>query len=141
MAAVYRAWDPRFQRDVAIKVISASGAELASSRARFEREARAVAALEHHAIVPVYDFGEEEGEAYFVMRLMHGGSLADRIKGGPMALDDLVPVVDRVAQALDYAHSRGVIHRDVKPANILFDASGTAFLSDVGIARELDRRP
>lgn len=135
MATVYRAWDPRFDRDVAVKVLSHRLTDDPSFRTRFEREARAIAALEHHAIVPVYDYGEEGENLYLVMRLLSGGSLADRVERGPMWLDAIAPVVERVADALDYAHGRGVIHRDVKPANIMFDVGGNAFLADFGIAR------
>jgi len=135
MATVYRGWDPRFDREVAVKVLSHRLTDDPSFRTRFEREARAIAALEHHAIVPVYDYGEEGENLYLVMRLLSGGSLADRVERGPMWLDAIAPVVERVADALDYAHGRGVIHRDVKPANIMFDAGGNAFLADFGIAR------
>ena len=139
MAKVYRAWDPHFHREVAVKVLSSDLSGDRSFRTRFEREARAIAALEHHAIVPVHDFGEQDGDLYLVMRLLTRGSLAARIANGPMALSELVPVVQRVAEALDYAHSRGVIHRDVKPGNIMFDATGNAFLTDFGIARMTDQ--
>lgn len=135
MATVYRAWDPRFDREVAVKVLSHRLTDEPSFRTRFEREARAIAALEHHAIVPVYDYGEDGENLYLVMRLLSGGSLADRLERGPMWLEAVAPVVERVADALDYAHGRGVVHRDVKPANIMFDASGNAFLADFGIAR------
>jgi serine/threonine protein kinase len=136
MATVYRAWDPRFHREVAVKVLPRTLAADKAFRSRFEREARAVAGLEHRAIVPVYDFGEEGDDLYLVMRLFPGGNLADRIATkGPFSLEALLPIVGRVAEALDYAHARGVVHRDVKPANVLFDADGEAYLSDFGIAR------
>ncbi|MCC6382299.1 MAG: protein kinase [Dehalococcoidia bacterium] len=135
MGTVYRAWDPRFRREVAVKILAANVLADSTARTRFEHEARAIAALEHHAIVPVYDFGEEGGELYLVMRLLSGGSLADRVARGPLPLEELLPVVQRVAEALDHAHARGVVHRDVKPANVLFDGAGNAFLSDFGIAR------
>ena len=129
MADVYLAHDPTLDREVAIKV------PRVRSQARFEVEARAVARLEHPAIVPLYEYGDQDGHPYIVMRHMRGGSLADRIARGPLPLAEALPIIERIAAALDYAHSRGVIHRDVKPGNILFDETGHAFLSDFGIAR------
>ena len=102
---------------------------------RFEREARTIAALEHPAIVPVYDFGEHQSQPYLVMRHMAGGSLAGRVEKGPMPLEDVIAILKPIAAALDYAHQKGLVHRDVKPSNILFDASGSAYLSDFGIVK------
>lgn len=135
MSIVYLAHDPRFRRDVAIKVLSSNLQEQQQVRARFEREARIIAALDHPAIVPVYDFGEEGGQPYLVMRLMPGGSLSDLLTFGRLNLADTAQIADRIGSALDAAHSRGVIHRDLKPANILFDAQGEAFLTDFGIVK------
>jgi serine/threonine protein kinase len=135
MSTVFHAYDPRFDRDVAIKVLPREFVHTPQFRARFEREARTIALLEHPAIVPVYDFGEEEGQPYIVMRYMAGGSLADRLNEGPMSLFEVVKMISRLAPALDAAHIKGVIHRDLKPGNILFDQYGNAFLSDFGIAR------
>ena len=104
-------------------------------RTRFEREAKTIAMLEHPAIVPVYDFGEEQGQPYFVMRYMTGGSLTDRMKKGPMPIQDVVHLFDRLSPALDEAHSKGIIHRDLKPGNILFDQYGEPYVSDFGIAK------
>ena len=135
MAAVFHAYDPRFERDVAIKVLPREFLHDPQFRARFEREAKTVALLEHPAIVPVYDFGEEEGQPYIVMRYMSGGSLSERLTSGPLPLHDVVEMITRLAPALDAAHSKGIIHRDLKPGNILFDQYGNSFLSDFGIAR------
>jgi len=104
-------------------------------RVRFEREAKMIALLEHPAIVPVYDFGEQEGQPYIVMRYMSGGSLADRLSQGAIPFEETSRVIARLAPALDVAHARGIIHRDIKPGNVLFDQYGNAFLSDFGIAR------
>ncbi len=134
MASVYLAHDPRFEREVAIKILPQEVADDDTFRQRFEREARAIAALEHPAIVPVYDFAEENGQPYIVMRLMKGGSLAERIKNGPLSLLEAGRILERLAQALDAAHQRGIIHRDLKPGNILFDEYDNAYLSDFGIA-------
>ena len=135
MATVYLADDPRFGRNVALKVLSVAYKDQPAFRERFEREARTVAKLEHPAIVPVYDFGEDHDQLYLVMRYMSGGSLAERIVLQPFAPETAVPIIRRIASALDHAHAHGVIHRDLKPANILFDQYHNAFLSDFGIVK------
>jgi serine/threonine protein kinase len=135
MASVYHAYDPSFERDVAIKVLPESLLLDPQFRTRFTREAKAIARLEHPAIVPVYDVGEDNNQPYIVMRYMAGGSLADRIKKGTLPLDECIQIINRLAPALDAAHKQGIIHRDLKPGNILFDQYGNSFLSDFGIAR------
>ncbi|MCB0027535.1 MAG: protein kinase, partial [Anaerolineales bacterium] len=135
MATVFRAFDPIFKREVAVKLLDKSLLHEPSLKARFEREAQTIAALEHPAIVPVYDFGEEDGHLYLVMRLMLGGSLANRIAQGPLPLSDVLHILQRIGSALDRAHLKGVIHRDLKPGNIMFDEYGDAYLGDFGIAR------
>ncbi len=135
MATVYRAKDPNFDRQVAVKVLPRIFLHDPQFRARFEREAKTIAALEHTAIVPVYDFGEEDGQPYIVMRLMTGGTLADKLQQGKLSLDEAVQIITRLAPALDAAHQKGIVHRDLKPGNILFDQYGNAYLSDFGIAR------
>ncbi len=134
MATVYRGFDPRFEREVAIKILPLEMVDDPQFRTRFEREARAIAALEHPCIVPVYDFAEDNGQPFIVMRLMKGGSLADRLKSGPLTLVEAERVLRRLGQALDAAHQHGIIHRDLKPGNILFDEYDNAYLSDFGIA-------
>lgn len=134
MATVYKAYDPTFQREVAIKVLPAEFLHEPQFRERFMREARLVALLEHPAIIPVYDFGEQDNQPYIVMRLMGGGSLADRIHKGPLPVPSVVQILNNLAPALDAAHARGIVHRDLKPANILFDDYGNPFISDFGIA-------
>ncbi len=135
MARVYRAFDPRFKRDIAIKVMTRDLLEDPTLRARFEREAQTIASLEHPAIVPVYDFGEDENRPYLVMRLMTGGTLTDRLMHGPMGINPTVKILRRIGSALERAHNKGIIHRDLKPSNIMFDDYGDAFLADFGIAR------
>lgn len=135
MATVYEAYDPLFQRPVAVKMLPREFLHDPEFRARFTREARTIAALEHPAIVPVYDFGEENEQPFLVMRLMTGGSLSDRLVQGPLAVEQAAEILKRIGLALDRAHSQGIIHRDLKPSNILFDQYGDAFLADFGIAR------
>ncbi len=135
MAAVYRAYDPHFEREVAIKVLPSEFLHDPGFRARFEREAKTIAALEHPAVVPVYDFGEEDGRLYLVMRLMAGGTLSSRLQDGAMPVEEVSQIMVRIGSALDVAHAQGIVHRDLKPGNILFDQYGEAYLSDFGIAR------
>lgn len=135
MATVYLAQDPRFNRQVALKVLPSGMNNDEMFRARFEREAQTIAALEHPAIVPVYDYGEENNQLFLVMRYMSGGSLADLIGKGPIPLEQAASIIRRIGSALDEAHAQGIIHRDLKPGNILFDHRGNAFLSDFGIVK------
>ena len=136
MATVYRGYDPRFEREVAIKFLPP---ELIHSdpqfRVRFEREAKIIAQLEHPSIVPVYDVGEENGQPYFVMRYMGGGSLSERIKAGVFSVEDAVKILEQIAPGMDEAHSKGIVHRDLKPGNILFTNKNVALISDFGIAK------
>jgi len=134
MATVYLAFDPYVKREVAIKLLPANLTHDLSFRARFEREAQTVAALEYPAIVPVYDFGEEAGQPYLVMRYMPGGSLSQKIESGPLSLNEVSRIFSRLSGALDHVHGQGIIHRDLKPANVLFDTYNNAYLSDFGIA-------
>jgi serine/threonine protein kinase len=135
MATVYKAHDPLFEREVAVKVLPREMLHDPQFRVRFEREAKTVASLEHPAIVPVYDVGEEDGQPYFVMRYMTGGSLSERIVSSPLSVAETASIMQRLAGALDEAHKRGVIHRDLKPGNIMFDHMGEPYISDFGIAK------
>lgn len=136
MATVYRAYDPRFEREVAVKVLPS---ELLHAdpqfRLRFEREAKIIAQLEHSAIVPVYDVGESDGQPYFVMRYMNGGSLSERIQADRLTVEDAARILGMIAPGLDEAHAKGIVHRDIKPSNILFDRRGNPYISDFGIAK------
>ena len=136
MATVYRAFDPISNREVAIKILPRDMLDNLVTRARFKREIKLIASLEHPAIVPVYDVGGEDNhQPFFVMRYMSGGSLTDMIKQGRFSLRDAALVIERLASALDHAHSRGVIHRDIKPDNVLFDTSNNPYISDFGVAK------
>jgi hypothetical protein len=135
MAALYRAVDTALRRDVAIKVLSARFAADAEIRERFLREGHTAAQLSGHpAIVTIYDVGETDGLPYIVMEYLPRGSLADRIAAGGIEPAQALRWLDDVAQALDHAHSRGVVHRDVKPANLLLDDDGQVHVVDFGIA-------
>ena len=132
---VYRATQAAIGREVAVKVIRAELADDPAFIRRFEAEAQLVAGLEHPHIVPVYDYWREPGGAYLVFRLLRGGSAQDRlVTSGPLQLEDVTAIVEQIGGALAVAHAAGVVHRDVKPANILFDERGQAFLADFGIA-------
>ncbi|MBN2470598.1 MAG: protein kinase [Anaerolineae bacterium] len=144
MSAVYRAYQPTLSREVAIKVLATDLAADPDYQHRFALEARTAAGLEHTHIVPVYDYGAEAGLIYVVMRLLTGGTLAQRLALArhdqhPLPSSaDVVSLLDMLASAMDYAHERGVIHRDIKPSNIMFDPRGTPYLVDFGIARILN---
>lgn len=135
MATVYKAFDPVFERYVAVKVLPASLLHAPTFQDRFKREALIIAQLEHAAIVPIYDVGEYEGQPFMVMRLMEGGSLSDKLKRGPLTLSQVINIFSRIAPAIDNTHKQGIIHRDIKPDNILFDREDNAYLSDFGIVK------
>jgi serine/threonine protein kinase len=138
MARVYRADQPSMGRTVAIKMLLAERSGDATLRARFQREIRVIASLEHPSILPVYDTGEYDEMLYIVMRYVTGGSLYDEIERTGyqgLPLDFIDQVVMRVAAGLDLAHRRGVIHRDVKPRNVLLDEDGLPYLADFGISK------
>lgn len=135
MATVYRAYDPMFEREVALKILKRESLNDIQVRERFERETKIIARLEHAAIVPVYDVGRDRDQLFYVMRYMTGGSLIERIQSGTLSLAEIGHILQRLAAALDYAHSKGIIHRDLKPGNILFDEYENAYISDFGIAK------
>ncbi len=138
MATVYRAYDPSFEREVAIKVLPRELMHDPQFRDRFRREIKTVATLEHPAIVPVYDVGEEDGQPYLVMRYMSGGSLTQWIERGKFSMQDAARIIERLASALAFAHKNGLVHRDLKPDNILFDNNGDPYISDFGVAKITD---
>jgi serine/threonine protein kinase len=135
MATVYYARDPFVDRYVAIKILPRALVHDAESRARFEREARIIATIEHPAIVPIYDYGEEDGQPFLVMRFMKGGSLGRRLRYNIFSLPEARNIILRVAPAIDKVHQLGIVHRDLKPDNILFDEDDNPYIADFGIAK------
>ncbi len=140
MAVVYKAYDTRLERDVALKLIRTGSIppdQYDRLMKRFEREAKSQARFDHKNIVHIYDYGEVDGSPYLVMAFISGGTLKDRLHG-PVDWQQAVRWLIPVAEALAYAHQRGVVHRDVKPGNILFDEEGQPILTDFGIAKILE---
>ncbi len=138
MAVVYKAWQPSLERYVALKILPQYFQHDPELLARFHREAKSAARLNHPHIVQVFDTGQVDGVPYIAMEYMESGSLRERIAKGPLGLADAERVVREVGGALDHAHERGLIHRDIKPANILFTPDGRAKVTDFGIARAMD---
>ena len=135
MAVVYRAYQPQLERWVAIKTLRATEDIGEEFLARFRREARAIAALRHPNILTVYDYGEEGGIAYIVMEYVPGGTLKASLTGQPMEWPDVATLVIPVGHALSYAHSQGIVHRDVKPANVLLARPDWPLLADFGLVK------
>src|SRR5262249_38612418 len=135
---VYRAYDAVLDRDVALKVPRRGVLKTAKALERFLGEARALARLRHPRIVPVYEAGCAGDRHYIAMALIEGRSLAERLADGPLPLPQAGEVVAGLAEALAYAHDQGVVHRDVKPANVRLDGHGAVYLMDFGIAYRPD---
>lgn len=135
MGVIFLARDPYIQRQVVVKVLMQSHMSEEVYREFFQQEAELIAALEHPCIVPIYDFGWHGQQPYIVMRYMAGGSLEDKLKKEDIKMSEIAHIFKRIADALDAAHARKIIHRDVKPSNFLYDSTGEIFLSDFGIAK------
>jgi WD40 repeat protein/DNA-binding SARP family transcriptional activator/tRNA A-37 threonylcarbamoyl transferase component Bud32 len=134
---VFRAIQPKVHRDVAVKAIHTHLANDPEFIRRFEAEAQFIARLEHPHVVPLYDYWREPGGAYLVMRFLRGGNLAEELDDGAFELERAARMLDQVGGALASAHRQGVVHRDVKPSNILLDEEGNAYLADFGIAKDV----
>src|SRR5579864_4231845 len=137
MATVFKAYQPNLDRYVAVKVLPAYHARDPVFLKRFQQEARSVAKLQHAHIVPIHDFGEQEGITYIVMEYIDGGTLKDRLKR-PLSVAEAVDYMIQAAEGLNCAHNHGIVHRDVKPANMLLRKDGYLLLSDFGIAKILE---
>jgi len=132
---VYRAHQKSLNRTVALKMISLGSWATEAHLKRFRREAEAAASLEHSGIVPIYEVGERDGCCYFSMRFVEGGQLDQVMKREPISLREATELIAKVARTVHYAHEHGIVHRDIKPGNILVDAKGEPLLTDFGLAR------
>jgi serine/threonine protein kinase len=139
MGEVYKARDTRLNRTVAIKIRRAGNSLDATSRLRFQREARAASALNHTNICAVHDVGESEGQPYLVIEYLEGETLRDRLRRGPLPIEDLLNLAVQVADALEAAHSYGIVHRDIKDANVFVTVRSEAKVLDFGIAKLMER--
>ena len=139
MGEVYRARDTRLERDVAIKILPSQLAQDPDRRARFEREARAVAALSHPNILAIHDVGLHEGTTYAVTELLEGETLRQRLEGGAMPPRKAVEIGVQIANGLAAAHEKGIVHRDLKPENVIVTRDGRVKILDFGLATELSQ--
>jgi predicted Ser/Thr protein kinase/Tfp pilus assembly protein PilF len=135
MATVYKAYHAALDRYVALKVLHPAFGEDPNFAARFQREARLVAKLDHPNIVPIYDYSEHEKRTFLVMKFIEGETLKARMARGPLASDELAQIIEAVGSALGYAHKMGILHRDIKPSNVLLVPDGSIYLADFGLAR------
>src|SRR3990172_6363953 len=137
MGEVYRARDTRLDRDVAVKVLPEQLARDAERIARFQREAKVLASLNHPNIAAIHGFEEVEGKRFLVMELVEGATLADRLHDGALSVEDALTIGRQIAEALEAAHERGIIHRDLKPANVKITPDGAVKVLDFGLAKAL----
>jgi serine/threonine protein kinase len=141
MGQVWQATDTKLNRQVALKIFPDAFAADPERLARFTREAQILASLNHPKIAAIHGIEEAEGTRALVLELVEGATLADRIKQGPIPIDEALPIARQIAAALEAAHEQGVIHRDLKPANIKVKADGTVKVLDFGLARALQPDP
>jgi serine/threonine-protein kinase len=138
MGEVWRAKDTKLGRDVAIKVLPEAFTRDAERLARFEREARVLASVDHTSIASIYGIEEADGQRFLVMQLASGEDLSERIRRGPVPPDDAIAIARQIAEALEAAHEKGIIHRDLKPANVKVDDEGNVTILDFGLAKAMD---
>ena len=141
MGQVYQATDTKLGREVALKILPEAFAADPDRLARFQREAQVLASLNHPGIAAIYGIEEQDDNRALVLELVEGPTLADRIRKGPIPIDEALPIAKQIAEALEAAHEAGVIHRDLKPANIKVREDGTVKVLDFGLAKALDTRP
>ena len=135
MATVYKAYHAALDRYVALKVLHPAFNQDQTFTARFQREARVVAKLEHSNIVPIYDYSEHEARPYLVMKYIEGDTLKARLNQGPLKSNEIEDVINSIGSALAYAHRQGILHRDIKPSNVMIATDGSMYLADFGLAR------
>src|SRR5947207_1412586 len=135
MGEVYRATDSKLGREVAIKVLPASFSREPQSLVRFEREAKALAALNHPSIAGIYGFDADQGTHFLVLELVEGETLAERLRRGPLPVKEALLVSRQMAEAIQEAHEKGIIHRDLKPGNVKITPNGRVKVLDFGLAK------
>ena len=138
MGVIWEAEEAQVHRVVALKMIRGFAFSTEAEKQRFRTEAQAAAALDHAHIVPIYEVSEVEGQPFFTMKLLNGGSLSERLKDGALPAREAAQIMEKLARAVQHAHERGVLHRDLKPGNVLFDGAGEPFLTDFGLAKLMD---
>jgi serine/threonine-protein kinase len=141
MGEVYRAHDTKLGRDVALKILPDSFGHDPDRVARFRREAQVLASLNHPHIAAIYGLEETNGSQFLILELVEGETLAQRLKAGPLPLDDALTIARQIADALEAAHEKGIIHRDLKPANIASTAEGQVKVLDFGLAKAVEAAP
>ena len=141
MGEVYRAQDTKLNRQVAIKVLPEAYASDPDRVARFHREAQAVAALNHPNIAAIYDLAESGTTKFLVLELIEGETLGDRVRRGPLPIDEALAITKQILEALEVAHEKGICHRDLKPANVKLTADGAVKVLDFGLAKFLQSSP
>src|SRR5437667_7251059 len=134
MGEVYRAHDLHLERDVAVKVLQRGSLADPNARERFRREAHVLSRLSHPGVATIFDFDTQDGVDFLVMEYVPGGTLESRLRKGPLELDEVTRIGAEIADALDDAHRRGVLHRDLKPGNVVLTTAGTAKILDFGLA-------
>src|SRR5215831_1227534 len=141
MGEVYRARDLKLKREVAIKILPEEFSRDADRVSRFQREAEALASLNHPNIAGIYDLAEASGTRFLVLELVEGETLADRIERGPIPVDEALDIAKQIAEALEAAHERSIIHRDLKPANVKLAPEGKVKVLDFGLAKVMEGAP